>query len=169
MITPEISSAALVWIIDILRKHAIPFQISGGLAAIAYGSPRSLNDIDIDIPDARIPDIVEDVAGHCPYPLEHYKDADWDLQLMTLDYFGQAIDISGAQGAKVFDKREEHWVAVASDPTTAIELEVLGMRAPVMNPKSFIAYKTHLHRVVDGREIDAEDVRTAEAFLASLG
>ena len=43
--------AALIWITNILKKHQIPFQISGGLAAIAYGASRSLADIDIDIPD----------------------------------------------------------------------------------------------------------------------
>ena len=42
---------ALIWITDIIKKHHTPFQITGGLAAIAYGANRPLLDIDIDIPD----------------------------------------------------------------------------------------------------------------------
>lgn len=32
------TKTALIWITGILKKHQIPFQISGGLAAIAYGA-----------------------------------------------------------------------------------------------------------------------------------
>lgn len=45
------AKAALIWIADILKKQQIRFQISGGLAAIAYGANRPLADIDIDIPE----------------------------------------------------------------------------------------------------------------------
>lgn len=41
--------AALHWIVGKLTSRNIPFAIVGGLAAIAYGSSRSLNDIDMDV------------------------------------------------------------------------------------------------------------------------
>lgn len=44
---------ALAWITNILKKYSIPFQITGGLAAILYGSKRPLEDIDIDIPEEK--------------------------------------------------------------------------------------------------------------------
>ncbi len=38
----------LKWIIGIFTKHKIPFVVSGGLAARAYGSVRKLRDFDFD-------------------------------------------------------------------------------------------------------------------------
>jgi hypothetical protein len=40
---------ALRWIIGILDRHNIQYQITGGFAAKLYGSSREVNDIDIDI------------------------------------------------------------------------------------------------------------------------
>jgi hypothetical protein len=40
---------ALKWIIGILNKHKIEYQISGGLAGRMFGSNRELHDIDRDI------------------------------------------------------------------------------------------------------------------------
>lgn len=39
------TKSALIWITDILKQHQIPFQISGGLAAIAYGATRPFSKI----------------------------------------------------------------------------------------------------------------------------
>jgi RimJ/RimL family protein N-acetyltransferase len=87
---------ALLWIIPILRKHHIPFQIAGGLAMQAYGSKRALRDIDIDIPETDFKTIRQDVAPFITFGPDNFKDKNWDLFLMTLNYKGQEIDISGA-------------------------------------------------------------------------
>ena len=42
---------ALTWIVRVLRKYKVSFQISGGFAARAYGATRELADIDIYIPN----------------------------------------------------------------------------------------------------------------------
>jgi hypothetical protein len=58
---------ALHWIVGILRKHKIPFQITGGFAANIYGSTRLLADIDIDLPDKDIFDILPKVQKYVIY------------------------------------------------------------------------------------------------------
>src|SRR5690348_12670369 len=45
------TKSALHWIVNILKKLNINFQIAGGLAANIYGADRPLHDIDIDIPE----------------------------------------------------------------------------------------------------------------------
>jgi len=65
---------ALHWIVGILRKHKVPFQISGGFAAKLYGATRPLNDIDIDIPDKCLVDVVSDVKKYIIYGPDHYHD-----------------------------------------------------------------------------------------------
>ena len=55
---------ALKWIVNILNKYDIPFQIAGGFAAHFYGSERSINDIDIDIPEEHLETILADVKDY---------------------------------------------------------------------------------------------------------
>ncbi len=110
---------SLEWIIGILRKHKIPFQISGGLAAKIYGSPRPLNDIDINIYEENFKDIKEDVNRYIVFGPAHYKDGKWDLMLMTLDYNGQMIDIGGDRNIKISNKSRTEWLSFSSDLSKA--------------------------------------------------
>lgn len=87
--------AALQWITTILQKLNISFQVAGGLAASAYGAVRPLNDIDIDIPESAFELLVPHVEEFITFGPEHFKDTQWDLMLMTLDYQGiSAVPIS---------------------------------------------------------------------------
>ena len=76
------TEAAFKWIVGLLQKYSIPFQISGGFAAKLYGSNRELADIDIGIPDSRFEDIYEEIKPYLIYGPEHYLDDEWDLKLM---------------------------------------------------------------------------------------
>lgn len=55
---------AFLWIINILEEKRIIYKISGGFAARVYGVNRELADIDIEIKDADISKIVENVKPY---------------------------------------------------------------------------------------------------------
>lgn len=148
----EKTKKALLWIIKILNKHDIPFQISGGFAAKLYGSPRPLNDIDIDMPEERFDEIINDVKKYITYGPEQYVNEKWDLLVLTLDYFGQEIDLSGSKTTKIFDSKNKKWLTFSSDLSKVVWITVDGIKVPVMPKKDLIAYKIYLggkHQLID--------------------
>lgn len=143
------SSKALRWIVDILHKHQIPFQIAGGLAARLYGSSRELDDIDIDIPEDSFAVIHSDIQSHIVFGPSQFQDESWNMFLVTLDYHGQKIDLGGAYKTKIFNKRAEQWEELICDLSRAKLNSVLGVEAPVIPLKELIEYKTKIAREVD--------------------
>src|SRR5579872_2437385 len=101
--------ASLKWITDILKKLGIPFQISGGLAARAYGATRDLIDIDIDIPEDKFGVVQAKVSEFIIFGPSRLKTANWDLLLITLNHHGQEIDLSGTDTTKIFNKTTGKW------------------------------------------------------------
>jgi hypothetical protein len=149
--------AALHWIVAILNRHRVPFQITGGLAAKAYGSDRDLVDIDIDIPEEAFSRIVPEVRAYLLFGPAAYRDPSWDLQLMTLLYRGQEIDLCGAHQARIFDQARKEWVNLMADFSTSEVKEVLGIPLPVVCRKDLLHYKRKLGRGVDRMDIAAID------------
>jgi len=146
------TQVALLWIIDILNKKGIPFQISGGFAAKIYGSPRPLNDIDIDIPDSYFPNIYEDVKPYITYGPDYYKDPKFNNLLITLNYNGQEIDISGATNGRMSNREKTAWLLYPCDFNKVTYQEVFGITVPVIPREDLIAYKRELdgdHQIVD--------------------
>ncbi len=152
------TEGAFKWIVGLLQKHSIPFQISGGFAARLYGSMRELADIDIGIPDDRFDDIYEEVKPYIVYGPERYLDDEWDLKLMTLEYKNQTIDIAGRDGIKIFDTEKREWVSGHRDLTISENKEVYGLFVPVIPKENLIAYKKKINR-----SVDIEDVRALES------
>lgn len=148
---------AFHWIIGLLEKNHIPFQISGGFAARVYGVIRELADIDIGIPDADFDSIISDVTPYLVHGPEHYVDEEWDLKLMTLCYEGQTIDIAGRDTIKIFDKGNKKWVPAHRDLTISESKEVYGRMVPLIPKDRLIAYKKKINR-----DVDKEDVRQLE-------
>lgn len=144
---------AFLWIINLLEQKGIGYRISGGFAAQVYGVKRELADIDIQIKDEDIPLIKENVKPYIIFGPARYQDENWDLNLMTLEYLGQEIDIASTnalffnQNTKLWQK----WVTGLDDFETR---EVYDKKVPIEPFQSLIAYKTNL-----AREVDLEDVR----------
>jgi hypothetical protein len=149
------TEVALRWIVGILEKHNVTFQIGGGFAAHVYGSPREVADIDIAISEEKFDVILPEVREYLIFGPEHYVDKDWDLQLMTVSYQGQEIDFSGAYQKKFYNHAKQEWIAFPSDFLTSEYREVYGMKIPFMNREKLIGYKKILSRDVDVEDLKA--------------
>lgn len=153
---------SLQWIVGILKNHNVPFQITGGFAAKIYGSNRHVNDIDIDIPENNFNEITKDIEPYIVFGPGRYKDKRWDLQLITLDYFGQEIDIGGANETNIYDDAAQRWKHCPSNLETAQIHRVLDLELPVMDPNDLAQYK----KLLEG-DHQAEDIKAVEEFIAN--
>lgn len=156
---------ALKWITGILYENQIPFQITGGLAAHAYGATRPFADIDVDIPEEYLQKLLPRVRPFVVLGPTHFRDEFWDLQLMTLNYHDQEIDLGGAYQAKIFDPRRQDWIQVNSDFSTSVMKLILGIEVPVIEKNALIAYKTILSREVDLIDIEMISKKSKTMWL----
>ena len=145
---------ALKWIVSILRKNNIKFEISGGFASRVYGSKRKLADIDIEVSDKAIPKIQKLTKKYIIYGPKEYKDKTFDLQLMTLKYRGQDIDICGKDSEKLYNKKEKRWIKETTDLFRAKIKKVYDLFIPIVPLRDLISYKKEI-----GRDVDKRDVR----------
>ena len=145
---------AFTWIITILKKLNIPFFIIGGLAAIAYGATRPLEDIDFDIPEEKFSLLKMEVKDFIIYGPDQFKDESWDLLLMTLQYHDQLIDFSGAFHTKIYNKITHQWQAIPADFLTVKIKNIFGLEVPVIARDELLAYKKALARPVDLLDIE---------------
>ena len=144
---------ALKWIVNILRKHKIPFEIRGGFAAKIYGSTRELADIDVQIKNTKIESIILDIKNYVIFGPKRYKDRNWDLLLLTLRYKGQVIDISGLGLVKIFNKINKKWENLSFNPSRTIKKEICNIQVPVISVEDLIKYKNKLRRRVDLQDV----------------
>lgn len=146
---------AFKWIIGLLQKNNIPFQLSGGFAAKLYGSIRPLNDIDIEVQDRYFDKLLPLVKKFLIYGPERYKDDTFDLLLMTLKYDGQEIDISGCESDKLYNQKTEQWESCGTKINDIFEKEVYGMNVPVIKWQDLVAYKKKIRRPTDLEDVEA--------------
>jgi predicted nucleotidyltransferase len=151
------TKAALIWIVDILNKHAIPFQIGGGFAAYVYGAKRAIHDIDIALPTNKLELLLPEVREYIIHDLKEHKDSHWEFTGMTLEYKGQEIDLVGAQAKRYLDEKTQTWIVSENDFSTSEFREIYGITVPLMAKEQLIAYKKKL-----GREVDIADVKALE-------
>ena len=151
------TEAALRFIVTLLRKYTIPFQIGGGFAARVYGSERELADIDIAMPEDRFDELLPEIREYVVSGPERYLDEQWDVQLLTLNYEGQEIELVGSMGKKFFNKQEGKWIDSPSDFSSSYFTTVYGIEVPIMAKDKLIAYKKML-----GRDVDVADVKAID-------
>jgi hypothetical protein len=144
---------AFIWITDLLEKMGVAYKISGGFAARVHGADRELADIDIVVAEEDIPKIAAEVEPYVIFGPEQYKDENWDLLLMTLNFAGQEIDIADTH-AKIFNTESGEWESCDTGLLNADMKEAYGKTVPVEKVETLIAEKVRL-----AREVDLEAVR----------
>ena len=154
------AKAAFVWIVDILDKHGIPYQVEGGLAANCYGSNRELVDIDIFMPSFGFEKISEDVEGYVEFGPESYTGTHWKLVYQVLNYCGQQIEICDAGRAEYLDTQNDTWIKKDIDFTKAETIGIFGISTKVISKDDLLEYKGRLNREVD--MIDIEQITNNE-------
>lgn len=154
------SKTAFRWIVDILQKHDVPFMVTGGLAARAYGSQRDLRDIDLEVPDDQIGKIIEDVSRYIVFGPERYRDDFFDLALLRLNYEGQEIDISGGSEVKIYDPKKEEWVNDPTDFSKYESKEIFGAIVLVVQPEDWLVYKS-----ISPRREDLQDIEAVKRYM----
>ncbi|MBP6908651.1 MAG: hypothetical protein KBB75_02410 [Candidatus Pacebacteria bacterium] len=147
------TKGALFWIVNILKKHDIPYRLSGGFAAMVYGSTRELADIDIGIKTDQFSKIIPEIKEYIIEEPGFYKDSQWDLFASTLEYEGQKIDIVVIDLLKFFNKKENKWEDLKHTFSDIEHKEVYGVMLPIISKKNLIEYKSKL-----GREVDLIDI-----------
>jgi len=149
------SILALKWLIDLLNRLEITYQIAGGLAAKVYGSDRTLVDIDVDLPNDAITKILPDLKDYLVYGPNRYQDSVWDIFLATIDYHGQMIDFTGADDPLMFDQQKQTWIKCEINLSKAITCEIEGIELVVIAKDELIHYKSSLRREVDLLDLEA--------------
>ena len=144
---------AFLWITDILDRNKIVYKISGGFVARIYGVNRELADIDIEVPEKDIAIIARETKPYIKFGPERYKDENWDLELLTLEYEGQEIDIACSE-ANILNQEKKQWEKTISDLQDVNMTEVYGKVVPIEKIDTLISYKIKL-----GRKVDIEDVK----------
>jgi hypothetical protein len=145
---------ALGWLVSLLNRYEIPYQIVGGLAAKAYGARRPLVDIDLYAPLDRAQAALAEMR---PYvirePLPH-RSAAWDLVYMALDYQGMLIEIGdSAAKPRFYNRRDQRWEPQLIDFASANIMQLYGVTVAVMPKEELIRYKAMLNREVDHLDI----------------
>ncbi len=145
---------ALRYIVNILNKNKVRFQIVGGLASVAYGTKRKVRDIDIIIHEKDFKKIVPDVKRYIVEGPERSKSDTWDCYYLELNYRGTVIEFGGAKTSKMFDKKSNLWTNFKINLEKPVTKNFLGIRIPVIPKKQLIKYKKILGRKVDKIDIN---------------
>lgn len=153
---------ALKWIINILNTKSIQYQIAGGFGAYLYGSHRNINDIDIDIRSEGFTSILPDIKNYIVFGPARYKDEKWDIDLITLNYHGQLIDISGTNEAKIYDEKNKKWIPYPDNFEMAQKIKTFDIEIKMIDPNDLINYK----KLLNG-EHQKIDITAIEHYLST--
>ena len=138
---PKKAQAAFGWVLPVLQRIQVPYQVSGGLTPKVYGSTRPLIDIDIDIPDSAFEAIMAEVGKYVVFGPHYWTGEGFKVFLMTLNYHGQIVDIGGSNLTKIWHKSKHRWTPLKSNFLDVTWKRILDKRSKVIPEEDLVAYK----------------------------
>ncbi len=158
---------ALRWIVSILDKNNIPYRIGGGFAAHIYGSSRPINDIDFSLSGEYFPIIVSETKDYITSGPKHYLNEKWDCDCISINYFGQKIDMTDIDTLKMSNLEMNKWFQTKEEfrKFDTIRTNVEGISVSLIDPRDLVGYKKHL---LD-RDYQLIDVEAIEGYIAKMG
>jgi hypothetical protein len=152
---PWITDAQLACVrrvVDALTTLGVPYQATGGLAGNLWGSTWPLHDVDLDVPNAAL-DVVE--AHFAPFVVRRARlvDDEFDLELLELRIDDVAIELSGADDARVCG-RDGRWTQLPSTLARSVPRTLLDRTVVCQRLEDLLAYKRLLGRAADLRDLE---------------
>lgn len=153
---PQKIGQALTWIVSLLNRHHITYQIVGGLAAKAYGATRPLVDIDVYAPLDRAQAALEEMRPYTVRELLPHHSASWDLVYMALDYHGMYMEIGDTSTTtpRFYNRQDQRWEDQVIDYASSQMMMLYGIETAVMPKDELLRYKAMLDREVDHQDIE---------------
>lgn len=155
---PQKIGPALRWIVSLLGRYAIPYQICGGAAAKAYGATRPLVDIDIYAPLQQSPHFqtfLEEIQPHVIREWGPWRSNSWDILYTALDYEGMQIEIAeSSTHPRFYNYRDGRWEDQRIDFAASTIIDFCGVDIAVMPKDELLIYKAMLDREVDHLDIE---------------
>ena len=147
---PQRIGPALAWIVALLDRHHLPYQIVGGLAAKAYGATRPLVDIDIYAPLNEAQSALEEMQPYIIRELKPHRSDSWELVYMALDYHGMYMEIGDTSvPSRFYNRIDQCWEDQVIDFTASNLITVYDVEVAVMPKAELLRYKAMLDREVD--------------------
>ena len=154
---PEKIGQALHWIVSLLHRYDISYQICGGMAAKAYGATRPLVDIDVyavlqDSPHFQ--DFLNEVHPYLIREWGPHLSASWDIIYLALNYQGMQIEIADATtNPRFYNHRDGRWEDQRINFGASTHMNLYGVEIAVMPKDELLTYKAMLAREVDQLDI----------------
>ena len=149
----EVPAAVLRRVCGLLDECAIPFQLTGDVAAAAYGAARPIRSVELFIAAEHVPALLRGAAEHVvDYPWRRRDDA-WDRVALSLSFDGARIDVCVVEAARFRETATGSWRDAAIDLATSAIVQVRGVEAPVMPREQLLDQKRRLNREIDRRDV----------------
>lgn len=147
-----------------LDEHNIKFIVIGGLAAILWGSKRSLVDIDILVSSKDFEATATLFKEFVVTKPRHYTKNGWDIQQFILEIYGVTVDV--CDGEKLYFKKDGKTHQINSHLDNPDVKEVENLNIPVLTLEELIRYKNIIARHVD--IVDLIYIDNSSTILATL-